>query len=116
MSSFLTLLLCVTGRDGYGAFRHTGTTSRQNAALLLNLIFLQQRRPDSSEEISWSETDVRRFCGVEIRRTLGRSVTAPDGRSRNSSVVLIEHQQTGGRAIKASAWTVTGWTSGAGRG
>lgn len=27
--------------------------------------------------------------------------------SRDSSVVLIEHQQTGGRAMKASAWTVT---------
>lgn len=27
--------------------------------------------------------------------------------SRNSSAVPIEHQQTGGRAVKASAWTVT---------
>lgn len=80
MSSFLTLLLCVSGRDGYDAFRHTGTTSQQTAALL-NRIFLQQQRPDSSNKISSSETDVRRFCCVEIRRTRGRSVTASNGRS-----------------------------------
>lgn len=106
MSSFLTLLLCVTGRDGYGVFRHTGTTSQQNCCLVKSYfpptaVTRQQRRNivvrNGREEIlSCGNTpDHQEKCD---------STEWTFRASKNSSVV---HQQTGGRAIEALAWTVT---------